>query len=143
MNCAICFEKLNKNTPKLTCGHSFHVKCLRKWYYIGKKSNCPLCRANIRVYPYTRSWKRHPDVCFTISKLLHLISGIYNPYNRIPYINIIFDLIWENRNFFREYEYFVKILNTKLDELNKDITSLNDTSNVQIFKKILKKFENF
>ena len=49
MNCAICFEKLRKNTPKLSCSHSFHVKCLRKWYYIGQKSNCPLCRAGIQI----------------------------------------------------------------------------------------------
>ena len=100
MNCAICFEKLNKNTPKLSCGHIFHVKCLRKWYYIGQKSNCPLCRAKIKVYPGTRSWERHPTTCSTIRKLLHIINDIYNPYDKIPYINTIFDLVWENRNFF-------------------------------------------
>ena len=143
MTCAICFEKLNKNTPKLSCGHSFHVKCLRKWEKIGKKLNCPLCRAEIRIYPYTRSWKRHPITCSTIRKLLHIINDIYNPHDKISYINIIFNLIWENRNFFREHEHFSKILNTKLEELNKDIISLDNTLDVQILKKLLKKFSNF
>ena len=43
--CSICLTKVNKPKCKTSCGHVFHITCLKQWL----KSNvtCPLCRKSI------------------------------------------------------------------------------------------------
>lgn len=44
--CAICLDKMNKlfgKTYKTTCGHKFHLKCMKKWLYYENRETCPLC----------------------------------------------------------------------------------------------------
>ena len=50
MDCAICFESINKETGKavLACGHEFHMRCVSSWFQkqtegSGSQS-CPCCR---------------------------------------------------------------------------------------------------
>lgn len=42
--CSICFEDLDidPDIRKLSCGHWFHVNCIKKWLEIS--SACPFCR---------------------------------------------------------------------------------------------------
>ena len=46
-NCVICRDSLFEGSKpkKLTCGHIFHVDCLRSWIVI--QQVCPTCRAEI------------------------------------------------------------------------------------------------
>lgn len=41
MECSICLDTINKNSKKLTCIHTFHKKCIKKWFK--KMKRCPLC----------------------------------------------------------------------------------------------------
>jgi hypothetical protein len=41
IECRICQEKDSKKMHKLTCGHEFHVECLKQMF----NTKCPLCRA--------------------------------------------------------------------------------------------------
>ena len=41
--CSICLDKIDKADKKiLSCSHSFHWKCIKKWYI--KHKTCPICR---------------------------------------------------------------------------------------------------
>ena len=46
INCAICRNDLQKNEQSytLTCGHSFHTKCISNSFFHTKKRECPLCK---------------------------------------------------------------------------------------------------
>ena len=44
--CNICSKKYNRlfsKTYLTTCGHRFHLKCIRNWLYYEKRGTCPLC----------------------------------------------------------------------------------------------------
>jgi hypothetical protein len=46
-DCSICLEMVDvKMTGRveMTCGHSFHFKCLAKWFWAHEQSTCPMCR---------------------------------------------------------------------------------------------------
>ena len=47
--CSICLMKIKttSNEKKLACGHSFHLKCIRKWSTYNK--NCPNCRQQFKT----------------------------------------------------------------------------------------------
>ena len=44
--CMICFEPVpstnSARTKRLCCGHSFHIRCILKWYE--RSDDCPVCR---------------------------------------------------------------------------------------------------
>ena len=46
--CTICYNEDNLYSMKTSCGHSFHVNCLQKWWYkqIDRDiyPSCPMCR---------------------------------------------------------------------------------------------------
>jgi hypothetical protein len=46
-DCTVCLEpfKASDVAAKLDCGHKFHENCLVDW--LEKKSNCPICRAQV------------------------------------------------------------------------------------------------
>jgi hypothetical protein len=49
-DCSICFAGLVPNAIgqlkiiRLQCGHKFHDKCIRTWFFEGKGKGCPICR---------------------------------------------------------------------------------------------------
>ena len=48
-DCPICFETINVSVTGLTtlsCGHSFHFRCLATWFVMNQDnpSSCPYCR---------------------------------------------------------------------------------------------------
>lgn len=51
--CSICLEDIKFLSTKieLSCGHSFHEKCISKWYKLNEKKTCPYCRNSIKE-PY-------------------------------------------------------------------------------------------
>lgn len=55
--CTICLQELKNKLIKTNCNHSFHKKCILKWYSAtlikGLIFNCPICRKVI--YPKTIS----------------------------------------------------------------------------------------
>lgn len=44
--CNICLDELNENVH-MSCGHSFHKKCISKWLLT--KKTCPCCRKTLRA----------------------------------------------------------------------------------------------
>jgi hypothetical protein len=49
--CTICFnDKLFSNIGKLSCGHTFHSKCIESWF--NYQQNCPCCRGIVDVNSY-------------------------------------------------------------------------------------------
>tara|TARA_B100000161_G_C33382571_1_gene338472 strand:+ start:320 stop:607 length:288 start_codon:yes stop_codon:yes gene_type:complete len=63
--CSICFSEIECNEKKLECQHTFHLKCIEKWFYDGKprwddydcyrKKSCPICRKKQEVCFYNDS----------------------------------------------------------------------------------------
>ena len=47
-HCAICLEEYKPGTYKRTisCNHTFHKKCIDKWFKKSNNFNCPICRKN-------------------------------------------------------------------------------------------------
>lgn len=45
IDCSICCDDTGNNTTNLKCNHSYHTKCIFKWFETSK--TCPLCRKNI------------------------------------------------------------------------------------------------
>ena len=51
MECSICLEQIYEFGDILPCGHTYHNRCLDKWYYQSVDNGespcrliCPLCR---------------------------------------------------------------------------------------------------
>lgn len=46
MDCSICFDQINAETGKvvLSCSHTFHLKCITRWFYEQEVETCPYCR---------------------------------------------------------------------------------------------------
>ena len=42
--CSICYEIFMYNNVKIGCGHTFHYKCIGKWFIESKNNMCPICR---------------------------------------------------------------------------------------------------
>lgn len=45
-SCSICLEKYKQKEFKRilpNCKHSFHKKCIDKWFYINNNKYCPIC----------------------------------------------------------------------------------------------------
>lgn len=40
--CAVCLEDTKRNDKKLKCKHTFHTKCIMKWFETSIE--CPQCR---------------------------------------------------------------------------------------------------
>ena len=43
--CSICLSKVNKPVCKTSCGHTFHITCLKEW--LKTNVTCPLCRKTL------------------------------------------------------------------------------------------------
>ena len=50
--CAICLDPMaGEGVFKGPCGHTFHVQCAEASFVVGRKRNCPLCRAPFKHAP--------------------------------------------------------------------------------------------
>ena len=65
--CSICYEKNNKNSIRISCGHIFHIKCLDTLNYYQLRK-CPYCRTiyDIPIYSRLRSKKKYFQKIHTI-----------------------------------------------------------------------------
>ena len=43
--CVICLQYIHKNKRTLSCGHTYHKKCLKKW--LKQETACPECNTEI------------------------------------------------------------------------------------------------
>lgn len=56
MECSICLNIMNNCNINLSCGHTFHEKCIRKWLH--NNPTCPMCRVKfydpiVSIFDYT------------------------------------------------------------------------------------------
>ncbi len=42
--CSICHDPIKRYKEVLDCNHSFHRRCIDKWF--DRSDNCPMCRAS-------------------------------------------------------------------------------------------------
>lgn len=47
--CSVCLEKLSTDNTALSCGHTYHKKCIDEWLL--KSQTCPICRQIQSVEP--------------------------------------------------------------------------------------------
>ena len=50
--CIICLDtfKCGYYKRELECGHTFHKKCIDKWFRFEKSPSCPVCREIFKKY---------------------------------------------------------------------------------------------
>ena len=124
--CCVCYEKIPKNYPKLSCGHCVHSKCMRKWC----KPTCPLCRSFVSINKNTRSEKRKREVYAQLDLLLTLLTDMcYKWSHQTNYPNCntatsillhlekVVKFIWENRVILRRNPNFVDKMTLRIPEL--------------------------
>ena len=50
-DCSICFESTSSGGCYLSCGHSFHERCVLRWIKTrGQRNVCPICRAPVHTF---------------------------------------------------------------------------------------------
>jgi len=67
--CVICLERMNttKSFTMLACGHTYHVKCISRWFQ--RKPSCPLCKRKYKVSRYDE-----PELHRSVVVLLYLLN---------------------------------------------------------------------
>lgn len=69
VECSICMCDVKaRQCKRLECGHSFHARCIKKWFGRGSLT-CPMCRAV--CFAELRS--SHPLVSERVRHLIHLV----------------------------------------------------------------------
>ena len=43
--CSICLKDITQNLITTTCGHKYHLPCLKTW--VSQRETCPMCRAHV------------------------------------------------------------------------------------------------
>ena len=43
--CSICLKDITQNLITTTCGHKYHLTCLKTW--VSQRETCPMCRAYV------------------------------------------------------------------------------------------------
>ena len=71
MVCSICLNEIENNDEyKTNCNHTFHKKCIDKWFQ--KSHRCPLCRNskfnNISLKEYEKNYWRNSKEIIDIMK---------------------------------------------------------------------------
>ena len=88
-SCTICLENLITDKYKLECHHTFHTKCITKWFT--KSRTCPVCRRNIKpeeAEKYVRD--RILDPIHLKQIFLLLASGLENMHDSLHgFTNVI------------------------------------------------------
>lgn len=54
MLCSICLEPLHvieARCVKTTCGHFFHLECMKRWFQV--RHECAMCRSHLTIYDCT------------------------------------------------------------------------------------------
>jgi len=76
MECSICHGNIKSSqNKKLSCGHSFHMKCIYSWLPVAP--TCPICRQVVQTTPgYDAPYNeyQHWVNCF----VSYLKSDMYN-----------------------------------------------------------------
>lgn len=86
-DCSICLQSIcrKKNETKLSCNHTFHSKCIDKWF---KKDNrCPLCRK--KEFDYVDDSNINQNNSINNS---YVFNGHFC--NRFIYQNYVFDVYY-------------------------------------------------
>lgn len=84
--CVICLDETKEGAVLANCGHSFHSRCISKWFC--RSSRCPLCRCKSRVGPAVvnspmefevESWPMLPDgviACDAASQVQERVADV-------------------------------------------------------------------
>ena len=106
--CSICLETNSNEFCKLPCNHVFHFKCVAKYFFMCKKTLCPMCRVDIS----------------TVNNINYHNSGTIPTNNMI--IPILSDIINNNN-------VNINNMNNRLNEnetnINNESTSSENTNN--------------
>ena len=88
-DCPICLQSLccKKNKTKLSCNHTFHSKCIDKWFE--KDNRCPLCRnkefdnPDNLINDANNLIDNANNLIININNLINTVNSVYNANNDI------------------------------------------------------------
>jgi hypothetical protein len=73
--CSICLEAMQGDTLTLSCQHTYHGKCISRWF-AESHNECPTCRQ-----PYFDKVERPPFIIpLNFRMIPQVIIGLYNVY---------------------------------------------------------------
>ncbi|XP_054153580.1 uncharacterized protein LOC128952247 [Oppia nitens] len=75
--CCICLDESVGAIKQLNCGHSFHNKCINRWFAT-KHNTCPICRQTTVVSPIPSSTTRLNLFVGSLNQAIHAL-----PVNRV------------------------------------------------------------
>ena len=93
--CPVCYEPLiasKTGKAEMTCGHSFHIKCLADWFSTGSgNTTCPMCRkaATDLEVPTKMVRGKAEDALNVARNYIEHFNSLYNniiPLNNAPVV---------------------------------------------------------
>ena len=91
LTCSICHDSIvveKTGKTQLSCGHSYHLKCIVSWFSVGATTNtCPMCRAPAKEMETPVVYKEisYLTEILTLIDELNYIQPTNNPNNRISF----------------------------------------------------------
>lgn len=112
--CTICLDKFgnSKNVCLTPCNHIFHHKCLRKYIFESKFSNCPLCKY---------------DLFICLKKLSINYKCIKIPENALSLDN---EEDSENNNYVNDIKIYDNNYNDEIDSKDNNISIKENNSHI-------------
>lgn len=71
--CSICLESF-KNPVSIPCGHNFCLECIKHYWDVVHKSDCPLCKETFRHRPELRINVGLKDITETFQRLVDFVN---------------------------------------------------------------------
>lgn len=154
--CSICITKCTnvKNQYITPCNHSFHKKCMSKWYGQNNGRNileCPLCRHNITKHPFKRRRRTQSQSTPTIVPNVPIAVMINNLQMRnVREETIVLDLAlrflgarvtYDNSIITDEIEYInSRYIPTETDETQDEFRNRIMTAHIQLNTAVMNNF---
>lgn len=88
--CSICLYSF-KNPVSIPCGHNFCLECIKRYWDVAQKSDCPLCKESFSSRPELR-------VNWTLKEITERFPRLVDcNYTIVLYFNVLAHLVETNQ----------------------------------------------